>query len=59
MTELINLFLPDREAIYFCAEGWTAICAEAVICPSGKVSRAGMDRLKSIPRAKYPWRGLN
>jgi hypothetical protein len=40
--ESINLLLPNREAIYFCPEGWTEIREEAVICPSGRVRTAGV-----------------
>jgi hypothetical protein len=41
-AQSVNLLLPNREAIYFCGEGWTEMREEAVICPSGRVSPVGV-----------------
>jgi hypothetical protein len=37
MAESIKLFLPNREAKYFCGQGWTGNHrARSLICPSGR-----------------------
>jgi hypothetical protein len=33
----------DREAVYFCAKGWTEKSITQVICPSGKSLRGVMN----------------
>ena len=51
----INLRLPDREAIYFRAEGWTGIREEAVICPSGQ---GAVPREQAIENRSRVWNYL-
>jgi len=48
--ESVEMFLPGREAKYFCKWGWTG---NSLICPSGKISRrsaAASDLGATLPR---------